>query len=158
MTQRKPLVLVDGLPTQIPAGDTLEATLSTGAIELINTSDRAQPLGAPVIFKAPNEFEAAKADFRPTSEVVGLLQEPVNIGITALVQSSGVLTAPAENWQLVTESEANLVPGAVYYLSTTTAGKITNVPPSGETGFVVRLGKALTNTQFQINVEPPIGL
>lgn len=158
MTARKPLVLVDGIATQLPPGDTLEANLTSGAIELINTSDRAQQVGTPVIFKAPNEFDAAQADSRATCEVVGMLATYANIGITAIVQGAGLITTLAETWQMVTENEQQLTPGAVYYLSTSTPGKITHTPPTTEGAFLVRLGKALNTTQFQVSIEPPIGL
>lgn len=157
MTSRKPLVMIDGISGQLPVGDTLEATLTPDAIELINTTGEDQPLGTPVVLKEPNEFALAQGTNRSKAEAIGLLQFPVSIGLTALIRPSGILAAPAENWQLVTEAEANLIPGAVYYLAMV-AGKITNTPPTGESGYLVRLGRALSTTQFQINVEPPIGL
>lgn len=159
MTAKRPLVITDGLPAQLASDETLDATLSTAAIELINTTGEAQALGTPVILKVPNEFELAQGNNRARAEVVGLLKATVSPGITGLVQASGLITAGlAVDWALVTESETNLVPNSVYYLSTTAPGKITNIPPTTEGAYLVRLGKALTTTVFQLAIEPPIGL
>ena len=48
--------------------------------------------------------------------------------------------------------------GDLYFLSATTAGGITQTPPSTAGQAVVRLGESATTTNFAIQIEPPIKL
>jgi hypothetical protein len=48
--------------------------------------------------------------------------------------------------------------GDYYYLSATSAGAITNVPPSGAGKYVVPVGQAVTADQLSIQLEPTIKL
>ena len=49
-----------------------------------------------------------------------------------------------------------LTAGATYYLSAATAGAMTVTPPSTVGQYVVRLGKALSTTEFEIRIERPV--
>ena len=59
------------------------------------------------------------------------------------------------DWTSVTGS-ATLTPGAVYFLSVSTAGGLTTAPPYelGET--VVRVGRALSTTTLDIEISQPV--
>ena len=48
----------------------------------------------------------------------------------------------------------NLIPGATYFLSTN--GSMSITPPN--TGWVIKLGKAMTPTGLDLNIQPPIKL
>lgn len=51
-----------------------------------------------------------------------------------------------------------LDPGTDYYLSPAVAGMMTAVAPNTTGQFVVPLGKAVSPTTFDVNIEKPIGL
>lgn len=48
--------------------------------------------------------------------------------------------------------------GSIYYLSATSAGSITDVPPSASGHFVTRVGESASSSQLIIQLEPPIRL
>lgn len=72
-----------------------------------------------------------------------------------IVQLSGLVDATTAQWDAVTGDTGGLVEGEVYYLGTT-AGSITSTPPT--TGFVVKVGNAVSPTTLNINIEAPIQL
>jgi len=49
-----------------------------------------------------------------------------------------------------------LVPGNTYFLSPITAGQITNVAPTTTGQYVVRVGRAVTTTKLDVEIELPI--
>lgn len=51
-----------------------------------------------------------------------------------------------------------LTPGTDYYLDTNVAGMMTAVAPTLMGQYVVPLGKAVSTTTFDVNIEKPIGL
>ena len=55
-------------------------------------------------------------------------------------------------------ASSGLAPGDSYYLSDTTPGEITTVPPTTVDYFVTRLGVATSNSEFNIQLEPPVQL
>lgn len=61
-----------------------------------------------------------------------------------------------EDWTNVIGG-TTLTPGAVYYLSTT-AGKLTSTPPTGDGEFVVKVGRALTTMTLDIELGEGTGL
>lgn len=110
--------------------------------------------GHAVYVSANNTVNLADADALETSHVLGLASANASANSAATVLSVGSLTLP--DWTSVTGS-ANLVPGAVYYLSTT-PGNLTLVPPVGTNDVVVRLGLAITTTKFEIEVNEVVTL
>lgn len=51
-----------------------------------------------------------------------------------------------------------LAPGAIYYLSASSAGAITTTPPATAGHYVTRVGEAASSTQLIVQLEPPIQL
>ena len=74
-------------------------------------------------------------------------------GIAETTQSSGaevrVLTRG-----IVTTSGLNT--GDLYFLSASSAGSITDTPPTGSGNYLTRVGEAGSTGQFIIKIEPPI--
>lgn len=158
MASRRPLVIIGGQLQQIPAGDTLNVSASeVDVVALTNGSGAAVAIANVGYVSAAGSFSLAKADASGTVEVVGLVRD-ASIGIAASgnIQTDGVLTASTAQWDAVTGQTGGLTFGAVYFLSAATAGRITTTAPSTTGQFVMRLGKALSTTDFDISILQPI--
>lgn len=71
--------------------------------------------------------------------------------ITGHVATSGVVEATAAEWRAAGSAGVDgLIPATDYYLSTT-AGRITPSPPT--TGWVVRIGTAISETEMELNFQ-----
>jgi hypothetical protein len=114
---------------------------------------------APVYVKSNGHIDKAKADAVGTTEVLGLVSD-VSIPTTESgnVRFGGVLTATTTQWDAVAGTTGGLSAGSIYFLSETTAGEITATPPDGSGEYLERLGKALSTTELQLNIMPPIRL
>jgi hypothetical protein len=68
------------------------------------------------------------------------------------------LTATTGEWDTVTGGSGGLTAGAQYYLSDTTAGRLTTTPPSTTGRYVVNVGRALSTTVMLINQNQIVAL
>lgn len=151
MAVKKPLVLTNGQIEQLQSGDTL-ANPNT----LSRTFDSATSAGEAVYASGAGTVELAQADAQSTIRVAGLALEDVGTGNTGNLLADGVLTLNTTQWDAVTGQTGGLTPGSNYFLSEATAGALTVNAPS--TGFVVRVGHALSDTELEIEVQQPIKL
>jgi len=151
MAIKKPLVLTNGQIEQLQAGDTVD---NPNLLE--RTFDSATAIGQVVYTSSANNVDLAQADAQPTVRVAGLAAEAVGSGNTGNMLADGVLTLTTIQWDAVTGQTGGLTPGANYFLSEATAGQLTATAPT--TGFVVRVGHALSDTEFEIEVQQPIKL
>ncbi len=85
---------------------------------------------------------ATSANQNDAGRVVGLTTAAVSIGQSATVRDNGILTNPAWNWEV----NSPLFVGI--------SGALTQIEPTS--GFVQRLGIALTATSIFINKSDPI--
>jgi len=112
-----------------------------------------------VYTKANGSVDLAKADAQATTEVLGFVSDtaiaPANAGNIML---DGILEATTGQWDNVTGGSGGLVAGTIYYLDPDSAGDITSVAPTTVGDFVVRVGRALSSTEMDIMIEPPIKL
>lgn len=53
---------------------------------------------------------------------------------------------------------SGLLPGAIYYLSASSAGAITATPPSTAGHYVTRVGEAASSAELVVQLEPPVQL
>lgn len=53
---------------------------------------------------------------------------------------------------------SGLSPGAIYYLSASSAGAITETPPSTAGHYVTRVGEAASSAELVVQLEPPVQL
>ena len=91
--------------------------------------------------------KARKADATTAGkEANGFVLSAVTLGNNATVYFDGTDT------QL-----SSLTPGAVYYLATT-AGGVTDTPPSGSGNVLQRVGRALSATELTFEPGEPITL
>lgn len=160
MASRKPLVINSGQIEQLQAGDTLDATVSE--VDVISkTNDNASPItiGQPVYQKSNGNVDLARANAQGTVQVVGLVKDSsISAAGSGIIQTDGVLTASTGDWDAITGGSGGLTPGSAYYVSAATAGFLTATAPSTTGQFVVRIGLALSATDLDISVQPPIKL
>lgn len=125
-----------------PGGDTFTAeavvTLVAGEAVYVNGTAKA---------------DKSKADAGGTKRCRGLVSTGAAAGFAATIRSHGSLTLA--DWTAIAGS-ATLTPNAPYYVSAATAGAITSTPPTS--GWITRVGTALSTTVLDVNPEPPIKL
>jgi hypothetical protein len=146
MATRKPLVLVSGEIQQLQSGDTLGLTSETGQATLTNSDAAAAAVGEIFYVFGADAVKKAKADAVATcTNNLWMATAVIGAGSTGVFQEDGVVTGLS-----------GLTPGAIYYLSAATAGAMTVTPPSTTGQYVVRLGTALSATEFMFSPERAI--
>lgn len=160
MALRKPLVMINGMPTQIPAADTLDATLAeVDQVSMNNGEASSITIGMPVYVSAANTVKKSQANASGTMDMLGLVRDTsIAASASGSVQTDGQLTATTAQWDAVTGGTGGLTAGTVYYVSPTTAGQLTATAPTTSGQFVVRVGKALSTTVLDISIMQPIAL
>jgi hypothetical protein len=155
MASRKPLVIVSGQVQQLQAGDTLDASVAGGdQIQLTNDEATAVVIGSPVYIDANDGFKKARANAAATSNVIGLVAKSPSIAnaTPGPVTTNGLLTATTTEWDAVTGQTGGLVFNTIYYLDPATAGKMTITAPTTVGQYVLKLGKAISTTEFQVDI------
>lgn len=110
-------------------------------------TDSAMVIGQPLYLKSTGHVDlAASTDFA-TANVVGFSTSIANTGEYVRYSTDGVVTQ--DDWLLITNTVA-LETGIPYYLSAL-SGKITTVIPV--TGFLLRVGSALSETDLDIEIS-----
>ena len=158
MALRKPLVIISGQVQQLQAGDTLDASAAeVDVVALINGNASAIVIGSPVYSDAAGSVDLAQANASGTVEVLGFVKDTsISASASGSIQTDGILAATTGQWDIVTGDTGGLVAGTVYYLDPTTAGKLTATAPTTTSQYVVRVGKAISTTEMEISIEPPI--
>ena len=87
--------------------------------------------------------DLAQANGEPQAIAVGIALASVASGMAGTYQTTGPVSNPA--W--------NLTPGAVYYLSPSVAGGMTDTFPNSPGDYVCILGAALSETEFNLNIH-----
>ena len=99
-----------------------------------------------VYSSSDGNVDKAIATSEAASDVVGVVRETIASAAEGEVQNVGVISIAG--W--------SLTPATVYYLSESTAGAMTTTAPSAVGEYVVRLGIALTTTEFFWSPQPGI--
>lgn len=153
MALRKPLVSINGIISQLPAGDTLQVPiqgLQTQA--MTNGESGAITQGMAVYIQAADTVKKAQANASGTRIVFGLVADAsIASSASGNIATSGLLTV--SDWTSVTGS-ATLTSGSLYFLDPSTAGKLTATAPTTTGQFVVCVGIALDTTTLQIDLNP----
>lgn len=144
MAIKKPLVLTSGEIEQLQPGDSIG---ETDLISLTNSDAASMAIGEVAYIFGAGAVKKARADALATMEGFYFAAAAIAPAAAGYFQSGGTLAGLS-----------GLTAGATYYLSPTTAGLITVTPPSATGQFVVRLGKAVSATEFEIRIERPIKL
>lgn len=158
MALRKPLVIISGQVQQLSNADTLDAAVSeVDIVALTNANASAAVIGTPACVSAASSFNLARANASGTVEVIGLVKDTsVAASASGSIQTDGILTATTAQWDIITGGTGGLTAGSVYFLSSTTAGKLTLTAPTSSGEYVTRIGRALSTTQLDISITPPI--
>lgn len=153
MAKKKPIVLTNGQLEQLQAGDTLDLRNS---VTKTNNTGGALVIGSPVYVSGGNAIPA-QADAQSTIRVAGLVSDiSVADGDPTEVLTDGVLEATTGQWDAVTGQVGGLTEGADYFLDEANPAQMKTTAPT--TGFIVRLGHALSSTEFEIEIQQPIKL
>ena len=156
MASRIPLVIVNGVVQQLPSGDSI-AGIGPETEDLTNNNAGTAVIGMPVYSDAADGFDLAQADAAGTYLVIGLVYDATILtSATGAVQVDGVLTATTGQWDAVTGDVGGLTAGARYYLDPSTPGNLTTTPTTTTTEYVVPVGRALSTTDFKIEIETAV--
>lgn len=140
--------------------DNALADTSTTVFIKINRDSINLMKGMPVYISEVDYNNAARATGGGTYEearVAGLVvDESIFIDAPGRVLCAGILEQTTTQWDALTGDEGGLLGGRDYFLRTDFVRGITHTPP--ETGYMVKIGKALSPTALDINIEPPIEL
>lgn len=111
------------------------------------------PIGTPVSPSpvASRTVRPGSASSLDTTFAVGLAATPGIVGDHVNVQTQGVLTLTTEQWDAITGDTGGLTRGVPYYLvPAPDDGLLTTTAPTDSGDFVVRVGIALSATDFLI--------
>jgi hypothetical protein len=160
MTLRTPLVLgSDGLVQQLQSGDSILSAASTYTSRSVTNgeSSLAIVIGAPVYASAADTVKRAQANAKATSKLVGLgLDSSFSAAATGNIITSGILVATTTQWDAVAGTTGGLTFGTEYFLDPANAGKITATPPTTVGQCNVLVGVALSATELELQITPPI--
>ncbi len=163
MTIRIPLVLGnDGLSQQLQPGDSISAPVNTPSIRAVANGESSSALafGMPVYASAADTVKRGQANAKTTGSVIGLVFDAtIAAGANGNIAESGVLVGTTAQWDAVVTGEAGgLTFNALYFLDAANVGKLTTTVPSGAgTGVVNTLvGRAISSTELEINIQAPI--
>lgn len=145
MAQKKPIVLnTNGELEQLQPGDFIG---EVDQVSLTNSDAAPAAIGEVFYIFGASSVKKARADAVGTTDAFYFATQAIASAAVGFFQSDGVLAG-----------FVGLTPGATYFLSQTTAGAITTTAPTTAGQFVVRLGKALSTTEFAIRIERYIKL
>jgi len=153
MATKKPLVITNGQLEQLQPGDRIDVGNRVG-----RTADAALAVGQPVYASSASNVDLAQADAQGTIRIKGLAAEAIAAAASGEILVDGIMTATTGEWDAVTGETGGLTPGADYFLDAGTAGMMTQTAPTTAGEFVVRVGHALSDTEFEIEVQQPIKL
>ncbi len=155
---KKPLALYSGKVKELLPGDQIQYEADTFSL----TNKEASTITKLSLVKPGTgnlECLLALADSSANGYAIGFATQDMAPDAQGVVQTDGILTASVSEWDAIIEggSPTGLTPGAIYYLSKTDAGKIVSVAPTSP-GVVGRVGRALSTTDLDINIDYPIEL
>jgi hypothetical protein len=141
---------------RVTAGSSGSAVSSISS-QLTNGEATSIAIGQAVYVSGAATVRKANANAAGTKDVLGIVGDTTIAasGVGSIV-TEGVVSATTVQWDAVTGQTGGLTTGAVYYLDNTTAGKITTTVPS--TGYVCRVGIAVSTTLLKLQVSAPIQL
>lgn len=160
MSLRKPLVVgTDGLAQQLQAGDSIDAGTVTSQTRSVTNGEgsAAIVIGAPVYANAADTVKRAQANAKSTSKLAGLGFDASTAAAAAgNIIFGGILVATTGQWDAVAGTTGGLAFGTYYFLDPATAGKITATVPTTVGQCVTLVGLALSTTELELMLEPPI--
>lgn len=145
-------ILVEGSGITLTHG--IESiTIASGMALLTAEADSQIKIGNPIYLKANNHTDPAKADSSSTVQVAGISISDVSAGFTCNYVTEGQVERA--DWTAIVGA-VSLTPGATYFLSASTVGRITTTAPTTVGQYVVRVGRAISTTKLDVEIELPI--
>lgn len=130
----------------------VHASIATAA-RLLNSPDTHVLICQPV-YSTSSGTKLARAN---SASYVGLVKDLViSANAEGDIQTDGNFVAPTNKWDAVTGDSGGLTPGATYYLSPDTVGKITSAVPTTVGDYIVVIGTALSSTKMKLVHEQTI--
>ncbi|MBV8970917.1 MAG: hypothetical protein JO290_01360 [Sphingomonadaceae bacterium] len=160
MALKTPLVLgSDGLVQQLQSGDTISSAVAAQTVRQVTNaeSSAAITIGMPVYATAADAVKRAQANAKATSQLAGLVFDvSIAAAATGNICSAGILVATTAQWDAVAGTTGGLTFGTRYFLDPANPGKITSAVPTtaGQTNTAV--GIALSTTELELQLQPPI--
>ena len=151
MAIHRPVVLINGKLSLLPAGDTLAAKVQE--VDIVDMTAREILVAGMAVFcSAGLQVMKAKGDDDAKANVLGLAVAAAALDASVQVQTDGVLELA--DWTEAA-STAALVAGSDYFLDAT-AGLLTATIPA--TGNLVYVGRAIAPQKLEISVQRAIRL
>jgi hypothetical protein len=151
--KRVTLTVSRGEPTVIQVGKPGPAGPPGDAIFQSAEVDSACQPGQPLYLKPNGHLDLARADEFAIARVCGLAVEVGTPTVSVDYTPDGVLALT--DWSAVTGT-VSLLPGADYFLSPDTAGKLSTIAPTTSGQVVVAVGRALSTQKLEIEIQPLI--
>jgi hypothetical protein len=135
--------------------DEIEAQLQGSTSQDLPTIQYGEAVtkGQPVYIAGDGRAFLAQADDVATSKVAGLAADNYSLNQIGSLCVDSVLDQ--SDWSAVTGS-TSLIPGGQLYLSATTAGTLSFVPPSATGQYVVRVANALSTTAAEVEIAQSV--
>ena len=154
MAVKKPLVITNGQIQQLQAGDTIE---HPGILNRTNNNAGAIVIGQAVYVDGAGTVDLAQANAAGTKDVLGLVVDTtIAAAASGGIITTGILTATTGEWDAVTGQVGGLTAGVKYWLDPSTAGSLTATAPTVGGEYVAPVGKALSTTEFEVDVDHTI--
>lgn len=145
MSFHQPLILEDGEVRQLIKSIVEKIVDGSNLVWLINDDTTDTDIGTPMYVDSSNNLKKAKADSISTAKVYCLATEAVFAGQLGIFQTVGLL-----------QTTLGLPGGTILFLSATTAGELTDTPPTTAGHFIVRIGTTGVSDRLSINIQPPL--
>lgn len=156
MATKKPLVITDGNLEQLQAGDNLAPV--PNSLDVANGETIAILVGASTYIDSADTIKYANADSVDTKDAIGICVAEIAISGSGTIQVDGLLTLTTAQWDIATGDTGGLTPGAVYFLSDVTHGRITKTATTTIGHYIVKMGIAVSTTDFEIMIGTSIKL
>lgn len=123
---------------------------------LTNNNGGALPIGTPVFSSSNDGMNAARANDLTSCIVLGLVQDiTVAAGAVGKVTTNGLLTATADQWDVVTGNVGGLTFNTIYYVDPVNPGKLVKIKPTTAGAFLAPVGVAISTTEMIVAPIPP---
>lgn len=112
-------------------------------------------IGTPIYLKAGGNVDKAQANNAATKQVIGLCVQNALSGHSVQYFTEGKIERA--DWTPIVGTPF-LTRGALYYLNWETPGLLTGIAPTTSGNYVVAVGRAVTATTLDIEIQPSIKL
>lgn len=158
MAVHRPLVFSANRVRRLPAGDSIEGAGTGTVIEMTNRHGSTVVIGQAVMSSSGDDsFSLAQGNDLAYARVIGLVADTSIANLAdGGVQVAGELEATTAEWDAVTGDTGGLSASMAYYLSTSTAGRITTDTATTEDEADVFIGVALSPTRLLLAIAEPV--